>query len=199
MGLKGKALYPLGVHRASAPAGCEHRVDGVNDPVVTLNVGGKGRPTGVGVKLANQGFIHVNLPELILTSNLVAAKGFVFSLQLVGEKILGNDVGFDNFLAQNTVKTSESAVGRSKDGKGAYPPEELSAVDLVDGGLEGIKVVVALDVQLSFSLQSREVTIVHAWTFHVSKGFQNVLLSAIFSQLVRIRSCVKRRHKRRWS
>ena len=52
MGLKGKALNPLGVRCGSGKAGYHHYVDGVNDSVLTHAVGGIGCPTGVVVELA---------------------------------------------------------------------------------------------------------------------------------------------------
>ena len=179
---KGKTLNPLGFRIASAPSGLEYRIDAVNDPVLTHNVGWIGCSTGVVVELTDHGFVDVDLTELFLTSKLVAAHGFDFSVQLVGEKIPVDDVGFDDFLAQHTSVRLDSAVGRSKDGKGTFPPKELVEIDLVDGGLEGIKVVVFLDFQLGFALQPSEVTVINTGSFEGYEGVENLLVAAIFSQ-----------------
>ena len=147
--LKGKSLNPLGVSRGAAPAGFEHNVDGVNDSVLTYGVGGIGCSTSVVVKLADKGFIHIGFSELLLASNRMATEGFESSLQLVGVKILGDDVGFNNVLVNNTIITLHGGIRGSKDGKGALPSKDLGTVGLVDGGLEPVKVVIFLDVQLT--------------------------------------------------
>ena len=190
MGLKGKALNPLGVHFASTPAGCKDCVDGVNDPVLTDDIGGVGCSTAMVVELTNQGFIHVCLPELVLTRNHMATKGFEGPLQLVGVEILGDDVGFNNLFSQNAIKVLNGGIGKSEDGKGAIPSKDLGTVSLVDSGLEGIKIVVFLDFVWFFVFQGREVAVTNAGTFHGVKGTQNVLWSAIFSKFVGVRHLV---------
>ena len=174
--LKGKALNPLGVRRCAVPAGFEHYVDGVNDPVLADDVRGKGRPTGVGVELSDKGFIDISFSELLLTFDLVATKGFEGSLQLVGVKIPGDDVGFNTFFVNNTIITLDSGIRWSKDGKGSFPPKDLGTGGLVDGGLEAIKVVVFFNVQFSLVFQRREVTVTNAGAFQGSKGLQNGLV-----------------------
>ena len=83
MGLKGKALHPLGVRCGSGPAGYQHYVDGVNDSVLTHTVGGIGCPTGVVVELADLGVINVSLAEFSSKSNCAAIHCFVCSLHSV--------------------------------------------------------------------------------------------------------------------
>jgi len=194
--LKGKALHPLGVSSGSLPAGREHGVDRVNDPVVTDGVGGIGRAAGVIVELAYQGVIRVNLPELGFASDLVAAEGFEFSVQLVGVKILGDDVGFNDFFGQDTGEVLNGGIGRSEEGKWAVAHEQFCAVSLVDGIFEGVKIVVLLDVELFFVLQNSEMTVADGGPFHVAKGSQNRLV-AVLRQFAGVRRCVKRRHAQR--
>ena len=191
---KGKTLNSLGVHFAPGPARFKDGVDGVNDPVVTHNVGGIRCSTGVVVELSNHGFVDVDLSELLSCGKLVAVEGFDFSGQLISVKILWNNVGQDNFLAQITLVGLNSRVGRGKDRERSDSSEELGDAGLVDGILEEIEVVVFLNVDWTLSLEFRKVTVADTWTFQSSKGTQNTLVTAVFSERVGIGVYVVRRH-----
>ena len=73
MGLQGKALHGLGIRHRRAPAGLEDGVDGVNDAVLSDDVGGVRRSAGMIIQLANEGFIDVQFTELALASEGVTA------------------------------------------------------------------------------------------------------------------------------
>eukprot|EP00563_Minutocellus_polymorphus_P019444 CAMPEP_0197723638 /NCGR_PEP_ID=MMETSP1434-20131217/5875_1 /TAXON_ID=265543 /ORGANISM="Minutocellus polymorphus, Strain CCMP3303" /LENGTH=147 /DNA_ID=CAMNT_0043308919 /DNA_START=119 /DNA_END=559 /DNA_ORIENTATION=- len=94
--LQREALHGLAVRDRGGPAGREDGVDGVNDAVLADDVGGVGRPAGVVVELADEGRVDVQLPELVLAGEGVAAEGFEGSREFVGVQVLRDDVGFDH-------------------------------------------------------------------------------------------------------
>lgn len=151
----------------------------MNDSVVADGVSGVVCPTGVVVELANQDIIHINLAIFSLSFKLVTIEGFQLSFQLVSVQILGDDVTFNNFLGQNTIKILNGGIRRSEDSKWAVPPKNLGAFGLVDGGLESIKVVVFLDIRGLSVLQNRKVTVTDAGAFHVPKGAQDLLVAMV--------------------
>mmetsp|Transcript_2022 Transcript_2022/g.5331 ORF Transcript_2022/g.5331 Transcript_2022/m.5331 type:complete len:200 (-) Transcript_2022:149-748(-) len=169
-------------------------VDSVDDPVFAHDVGGVGCPPGVVVELTDEGLVDVDLSELALGREDVAAHGLDLSQQFVGEEILRDDVGQDDLLGQAALVGLEGAVGRGEDGERADPPEDLGEPDLVDGVLELVEVVVSLDLRLALALEPREVAVVHAGTLEGSEGAQDALLAAVLSQRVRVGVSVERRH-----
>lgn len=193
MRLEGQSLNALGVLRTPSPVGRQDGIDGMNDPVVAHDIGGIGCATGMIVELTNQSTVHVGFAEFSSGVDTMATEGFKHTIEFVRKQILRDNVGLDDFFRQDTIEPFNGTVGRSKDGKGSVPHEEFGTVGLIDGVLEGIKIVVFLNVGGLFVLEGGKVTIGDAGTFHVAQGVQNILV-ALFRQVVGVRDLVMRRH-----
>ena len=194
VGLQGKALHGLGVRYRRFPVGLEDGVDGMNDAVLSDDVGGIRRSAGMIVELTNEGFVDVKFAELTLAGEGVAAEGFEGSRQLVREEILRDDVRLDDLFGDHTVVLLHGTVGRGKDREGSVPPENFGAFGLVNRVEEPVEVIVLLDVSLLLVFQPREVAPADAGTLEGAQGAQNVIGTEIGRQLVEVRGGVEGRH-----
>ena len=136
--LQREALHGLAVRDGGFPVGRENRIDGVNDAILADDVGGIRRPAGVIVELPDQRLIHVQFAELGLAREGVATESLEGPDQLVGIKVLGDDVRLDHLLAHDAVPVLDRRIGGDKYRERTVPSQELGAFGLVDAVLEEV-------------------------------------------------------------